>query len=450
MTKKIISNLLHKELSYFIHGAAIEVRRDFGPGHKEKLYHTAFAAALNRRKTPFEKEKSIKIYSPKDGKYVGLYRPDFIIDKKIIIEIKAERFVGREEIKRIYDYLRNSNYELAYFINFAYPELFIKRIIYTNPHKPFLVKILASISLILALFSGLNAEAAQLFFDTSSANVGLNQEFEVILRLDPQDQVVNAIQAKISYPENLQLIAVDDSNSVVGLWIRKPTEQSGAVSFAGIIPGGYSGDLSPYWQGPRPGKILSLIFSADKSGLTDLNLNEAKVLLNDGKGTEASLILNDLELMVKEGIMLPRIQSLAKRGTTPPEAFTPIVARDPNIFDNQWFLVFTTKDYESGIDHYEVLEKYQSKDVRGLLGKLTGQEGWLAGESPYLLKDQNLTSYIYVKAVNRAKNERIAVVEPRNLVPWYDNYLTWCIIVLAIALFYEAEKLRKKKLLSRK
>ena|SRR3989338_8971753 len=130
-------SLLHKELSYAIHGAAIEVRKDFGPGHKEKLYQTALAQELNRRKISFIKEPSVVIYSPKDGQKVGLYKPDFVVEDSVILELKAEKFVNREEIKRIYDYLRNSKYELAYFINFASSKLFVKRIIFTNDRKPF-------------------------------------------------------------------------------------------------------------------------------------------------------------------------------------------------------------------------------------------------------------------------------------------------------------------------
>lgn len=132
-----MTQLLHKELSYEVHGAAIEVRKDFGPGHKEKLYQNAFAQELDRRSINFVKEPSVEIVSPKDGQKVGLYRPDFVVDGKIIVEMKAEKFVNRDEIKRIYDYLRNSKYELAYFINFASTKLFVKRIIFTNDRKPF-------------------------------------------------------------------------------------------------------------------------------------------------------------------------------------------------------------------------------------------------------------------------------------------------------------------------
>jgi len=188
MVKRLVQNLLHKDLSYAVHGAAIEVRKDFGTGHKEKLYQEAFAEELKRRKVPFEKEKAIKIYSPKDGKYIGLYRPDFIVDEKIIVETKAEKFVGRDEIKRIYDYLRNGEYELAYFINFASPKLFVSRIIYTNDRKPFLKKLLVSIGLVLVLFSGAKtASAASLYFSPSSGSHAVGATFSVSVYVSSAD-----------------------------------------------------------------------------------------------------------------------------------------------------------------------------------------------------------------------------------------------------------------------
>ena len=169
MQKRIVENLLYKELSYLIQGAAIEVRKDFGSGHKEKLYQTAFANELTSRHVNFEKEKAIKIFSPKDSRYVGLYRPDFVVNDQVIVEIKAEKFVSRDEIKRVYDYLRNSKYELAYLINFASPRLLVRRIIYTNDRKPFFAKAsLVSISLLLVLISG-----AKLISPANASEIGL-------------------------------------------------------------------------------------------------------------------------------------------------------------------------------------------------------------------------------------------------------------------------------------
>ena len=74
-----MDKLLYKELSYEIQGTAIEVRKNFGPGHKEVLYQNAFAEELVSRGITFEREKSIQIYSPKTGKLIGSYKPDFVI-----------------------------------------------------------------------------------------------------------------------------------------------------------------------------------------------------------------------------------------------------------------------------------------------------------------------------------------------------------------------------------
>jgi len=128
-------DLLYESLSYQVRGAAIEVRKDFGSGHKESIYQNAYAEELKSRKINFEKEKSIFIYSPKTGKMIGSYRPDFVVESKIIIEIKALEMLPRRMIDQLYDYLRNSEYELGFMLNFAGSKLYIKRIIYTNDRK---------------------------------------------------------------------------------------------------------------------------------------------------------------------------------------------------------------------------------------------------------------------------------------------------------------------------
>ncbi len=128
-------NLLYKDLSYKIRGAAIEVRKNYGPGHKEVLYQRAFAEELGLQEINYEREKPIKIYSPKTEKVIGSYQPDFIIDNKIIIELKALEQMPRKMIDQLYSYLRNSEYELGFLINFGSDGVEIKRVIYTNDRK---------------------------------------------------------------------------------------------------------------------------------------------------------------------------------------------------------------------------------------------------------------------------------------------------------------------------
>src|SRR3989339_1154179 len=131
--------LLYKELSYNLVGCFIEVRKNFGPGHKEKFYQEALAEELKANSINYEREKSISIYHPKTGKKMPSgYRPDFIIENTIIVELKAQPFIPKKVIDQLYDYLRNSKYELGYFVNFAADKLESKRVSYTNDQKSWL------------------------------------------------------------------------------------------------------------------------------------------------------------------------------------------------------------------------------------------------------------------------------------------------------------------------
>lgn len=131
--------LLYRELSYKLRGLFFEIRNIYGPGQKEVVYQNLLSEVLTRENIPFEKEQSIKIYTPAN-KIAGTYKPDFVVDNKIIVEIKSSRFSSRLDEKQLYYYLRNSKYEVGFLVNFSTPKVYIKRIIYTNDKKPFLQK----------------------------------------------------------------------------------------------------------------------------------------------------------------------------------------------------------------------------------------------------------------------------------------------------------------------
>jgi len=132
-----MDKLLYRELSYKLRGLFFKIRNAYGPGQKENIYSNILVEALKENKIPFEKEKSINIYTP-IRKVAGTYKPDFIIDNKIIVEIKSSRLISRIDEEQLYYYLRNSKYEVGFLVNFSTPKLHIKRIIYTNNRKPFL------------------------------------------------------------------------------------------------------------------------------------------------------------------------------------------------------------------------------------------------------------------------------------------------------------------------
>lgn len=134
-------NLLYPELSYQIQGAVFEVANKYGKGLKENIYQKALAEEFTKRDIRFEEQKRINIHSLETGKILGTYVPDFVIKDKIILEIKATEFATKQDLNQQRSYLKASIYEIAYLVNFCTPKLFIKRSIYTNDRKPFVVRI---------------------------------------------------------------------------------------------------------------------------------------------------------------------------------------------------------------------------------------------------------------------------------------------------------------------
>jgi len=350
MIKRVVQNLLYKDLSYAVHGAAIEVRKDFGPGHKEKLYQEAFAEELKRREILFEKEQAIKIYSPKDGKYTGLYRPDFIVDEKIIVETKAEKFVSRDEIKRIYDYLRNSKCELAYLINFASPKLFVKRIIYTNDRKPFgnptintnkklnnTKKLLVAIGLILVLFSGAKiASAASLYFSPSSGTHAIGTSFTVSIYVSSADQAMNAASGIISFPsDNLEVTSLSKTGSIFTLWVQEPSfsNSAGTVNFEGIV-------LNPGFTGAN-GKAITITFRTKAAGNTPLTFSSGSALANDGKGTNILTGLGDANFSI--GVVGPGAPEIVTPAEVVGTPEAPAISSPTHPDPNKWYAVKEAK-----------------------------------------------------------------------------------------------------------
>lgn len=138
MQQKNTDTLLYAPITYQIRGACVAVRNALGKNHKEIIYHRALIEEFKNREMNFTHEPRIDIYYPGSGKKIGTYQPDFLIDDKILMEIKSVFPLPTQFISQSYDYVKNSKYELILFVNFGGPRLYIKRLIFTNDRKPFL------------------------------------------------------------------------------------------------------------------------------------------------------------------------------------------------------------------------------------------------------------------------------------------------------------------------
>lgn len=115
MTK--VDDFLYKDESYFIRGGAFDIYKQFRNRHKEKVYQQALIEYLAGKGLKVEKEKQMPIYF--QGKKVGVYVPDIIINDRLFIELKCKPFIAQDDIKQFWYYLKNSEYKVGYLINFG-------------------------------------------------------------------------------------------------------------------------------------------------------------------------------------------------------------------------------------------------------------------------------------------------------------------------------------------
>ncbi len=118
---------IYKNLTYKIIGCCYEIHKELGCVHKENIYHKALSLELINSNISFLDEQSIKVTYK--GKLIGAYRPDFIIDEKVILEIKAVPFITKGILNQVYYYAKGTKYKLILLINFGSPKVEVKRII---------------------------------------------------------------------------------------------------------------------------------------------------------------------------------------------------------------------------------------------------------------------------------------------------------------------------------
>ena len=111
-------------------GAAIEVHRHLGPGLDETLYEAAMSHELALQKIPFARQIIVAV--DYKGVVIGDKRLDFVVDERLVIELKSVAQLAPIHDSQIRTYLRIARLELGLLINFNVPLLKdgIKRIIH--------------------------------------------------------------------------------------------------------------------------------------------------------------------------------------------------------------------------------------------------------------------------------------------------------------------------------
>ncbi|HCR52284.1 MAG: hypothetical protein A3F53_01390 [Candidatus Zambryskibacteria bacterium RIFCSPHIGHO2_12_FULL_48_10] len=114
------SKLLYPKLSYEIVGMCFEVHNELGQFAREKQYANLVEQKLKNKGIKYERECPLG----DSGNIV-----DFVIENKIVLELKTVRVLGRTHYRQLQNYLQQTKVELGLLLNFSDKLLSPKRVL---------------------------------------------------------------------------------------------------------------------------------------------------------------------------------------------------------------------------------------------------------------------------------------------------------------------------------
>lgn len=133
-------SLLEEKLTYSLRGCFYNVRNKYGNGLRESIYQKALEEELQNNNIAFISQPRIKLYSINNGEIIGYFKPDLLINNLVIVELKAFAETTKEMEMQLFNYLKISDYELGYLVNFGEIKFNPKRFIFTRDRKKFFIR----------------------------------------------------------------------------------------------------------------------------------------------------------------------------------------------------------------------------------------------------------------------------------------------------------------------
>ena len=117
MTEETKEKVVFKELSYEIVGILFEVYNELGYGYKEKHYERALMKVFSEYKIKFKTQAPFVIKFR--DKVIGRNYLDFLIEDKIVLEIKKGNHFSKRNMGQVKEYLKVTGLKLAILANFT-------------------------------------------------------------------------------------------------------------------------------------------------------------------------------------------------------------------------------------------------------------------------------------------------------------------------------------------
>ena len=124
-----MEKLKHKDITEKIIGGAIEVHKFLGNGFQEVIYQRALAYEMRMADLQFHREIEQEIFYKELEEPIGTRRADFVVEEKILVELKAVKELDDDHLAQILNYLKAYKLEVGLLINFGGKSLKFKRVV---------------------------------------------------------------------------------------------------------------------------------------------------------------------------------------------------------------------------------------------------------------------------------------------------------------------------------
>ncbi|PYR90420.1 MAG: GxxExxY protein [Acidobacteria bacterium] len=124
--------LLHGDITDRIIGIYLEVLNELGHGYLEQICQRGMVIALESAGLEVQQRKSLPVWFR--GHQIGDFSADLVVEKVVLVEIKATHRLEAWHEAQLLNYLRASDLEVGLLINFG-PKAEFKRRLYTNDRK---------------------------------------------------------------------------------------------------------------------------------------------------------------------------------------------------------------------------------------------------------------------------------------------------------------------------
>jgi GxxExxY protein len=125
-------NFKHSELTEKIINIFYKVYNRLGYGFLEKVYENALMIEFRKQSIPAVSQSPVKVLY--EGSIIGEYFADILVDNKVIVEIKATKYLVKENEAQLLNYLKATDSEVGLLLNFG-PKPEIKRKAFDNTNK---------------------------------------------------------------------------------------------------------------------------------------------------------------------------------------------------------------------------------------------------------------------------------------------------------------------------